>query len=131
MPRAKKSTRRPTKGPGVLCPQCFGATRVANTRRDRQRAGALMRRRDCLGCGLRFTTTELVVDEGFDTSSSQLRYAHEVAQRYLTLGTAGRATVRHLLASLEEAAVRGAKAEAQAFARETTSPGLQTSAETP
>lgn len=46
---------------GLLCPQCRGPTKVADSRaRD---GGGIKRRRVCLKCGHRFNTVELCDDQ--------------------------------------------------------------------
>lgn len=119
MPRPKnRAVPGPAGGRGCWCPHCFGPTVVKASRRDRLQAGALRRTRACLSCGLRFTTVEAPVDELTASNNALVGTANDLARRYLALGIPGRATVRQLIAALEEAAIRGAREEAAALARE-------------
>lgn len=98
------------KGPGVMCPDCRGPSRVSRTTRDEMR-GALRRRRDCIRCGLRFTTSETVVADSA-VSGSMRRAAEDVARRYMTLSYLGRRAMNATLLAIEEAAKLGAAYEA-------------------
>lgn len=46
---------------GMLCPKCNGGTTIYNTRNRPN--GRTWRRRECLHCGYRFTTTEYVAEK--------------------------------------------------------------------
>lgn len=90
------------KGPGVPCPHCGGASRVYDSRADKI-AGGLRRRRRCLVCQARFSTSEGVLDIDV-TSGSQIRTAAAlIAQRYLALDDKGRRAVAGLIGVLEDA----------------------------
>lgn len=105
----KKRERRPAN---VQCPDCFGPTRVCDSRS--QDAG-VRRRRVCHPCGLTFTTVEqTVVDEVKD--ANHRRAIDNLGRRYLALGELGRTAVRGLIAAIEEAEQRGARHEAAAVA---------------
>jgi hypothetical protein len=90
------------KGPGIPCPHCGNASRVIDTRPD-QIAGGLRRRRRCLCCRARFSTTEGVLDLDVTSGSSARTAAALMAQRYLALDDRGRKAVASLMGVLEDA----------------------------
>lgn len=47
---------------GMRCPVCGGQSTVKDSRLSKAVDNAIRRRRECLGCGYRFSTLETVVD---------------------------------------------------------------------
>ncbi len=55
--------RRPTTGEAIKCPACGGSkVEVIDSRGVSGQESAIRRRRRCVGCGVKFTTVELMVE---------------------------------------------------------------------
>lgn len=105
------------KGDGVPCPVCYGATRVKDTRPSNSDRHALRRRRKCLACEHRFTTLEILADK-LDETQGKIRDRADLLDRYMGLDASGRAAVRNMISSIENAMKRGARYERQAAEQE-------------
>ena len=116
------STKGKMKGDGVPCPSCYGASRVIDTRPLKSDRHALRRRRKCLACKGRFTTIEILADDAASTKIS-VRDRADLLDRYMGLDDSGRAAVRNMIASIENAMRRGARYERDAMLSEQARPG--------